>query len=74
MFLTSPAGWSASPDWRRPKRNREPDPGTLAWMRFGRYSNGQITIADRAGLEAAACEYHCVVAREFKHLLDVAWR
>ena len=34
-----------------------------------RYSNGQITVIDRAGLEAAACECHGVVAREFERLL-----
>ena len=34
-----------------------------------RYSNGQITITDRGGLEAAACECHDVVAREFQRLL-----
>ena len=39
-----------------------------------RYSNGQITIMDRAGLEAAACECHGVVAREFQRLLGVVWR
>ena len=34
-----------------------------------RYSNGQIKITDRAGLEAVACECHGVVAREFQRLL-----
>ena len=34
-----------------------------------RYSNGEIKITDRAGLEAAACECHGVVAREFERLL-----
>ena len=35
-----------------------------------RYNSGRITIMDRAGLEAAACECHGVVAREFQRLLD----
>jgi CRP-like cAMP-binding protein len=39
-----------------------------------RYGNGQITITDRAGLEAAACECHGVVAREFQRLLGPARR
>jgi CRP-like cAMP-binding protein len=34
-----------------------------------RYSSGRITITDRAGLEAASCECHGVVAREFQRLL-----
>ena len=38
-----------------------------------RYSNGQITITDRAGLEAAACECHGAVAREFERLLGPDW-
>ena len=37
-----------------------------------RYSNGQITITDRAGLEAAGCECHGVVAREYRRLLSAA--
>ena len=37
-----------------------------------RYGNGQMTITDRAGLEAAACECHGVVAREFQRLLGAA--
>ncbi len=40
---------------------------------FIRYSNGQITITDRAGLEAAACECHGVVVQEFQRLLDTTW-
>ena len=39
-----------------------------------RYGNGQITITDRAGLEAAACECHGVVHREFVRLLGPARR
>ncbi len=34
-----------------------------------RYSNGHITVTDRAGLEAAACECHGVVVSEFQRLL-----
>ena len=34
-----------------------------------RYGNGQITVTDRAGLEAAACECHAAVAGEFRRLL-----
>ena len=33
------------------------------------YAHGRITILDRAGLEAAACECHGVVKREFDRLL-----
>ncbi len=34
-----------------------------------RYGNGHITITDRDGLEAAACECYGVVAQEFSRLL-----
>ena len=37
-----------------------------------RYGNGHITVTDRAGLEAAACECHGVVTGEFKRLLGAA--
>lgn len=37
-----------------------------------RYGSGQITILDRPGLEAAACECHGVVCREFRRLLGHA--
>ena len=33
-----------------------------------RYGSGHITITDRAGLEAAACECHGAVTREFERL------
>ncbi len=36
------------------------------------YANGRITVTDRAGLEAAACECHGAVAREFERLLGGA--
>jgi len=39
-----------------------------------RYSNGHMTITDRAGLESAACECHGAVAREFQRLLGPDWR
>ena len=38
-----------------------------------RYSNGRITVTDRAGLEAAACECHGVVVGEFQRLLGTVW-
>ena len=34
-----------------------------------RYGHGQITVLDRAGLEAAACECHGAVRRQFDKLL-----
>ena len=34
-----------------------------------RYGNGRITVTDRPGLEATACECHAVVRREFERLL-----
>ena len=37
------------------------------------YSNGRITVTDRAGLEAAACECHGTVVREFQRLLGTTW-
>ena len=36
-----------------------------------RYGHGQITVLDRAGLEAAACECHGAVRRQFEKLLGV---
>ena len=39
-----------------------------------RYSSGHMMITDRAGLEAAACECHGTVAREFQRLLGPDWR
>ncbi len=39
-----------------------------------RYSSGQMTITDRAGLEAAACECHGVVSREFQRLIGFSGR
>ena len=36
-----------------------------------RYGHGQITVLDRAGLEAAACECHGAVRRQFDKLLGV---
>ena len=34
-----------------------------------RYGSGEITVVDRAGLEAAACECHGVVRRQYQKLL-----
>lgn len=34
-----------------------------------RYANGAITVVDRSGLEAAACECHGVVKRQYRKLL-----
>ena len=39
-----------------------------------RYGSGHITVTDRAGLEAAACECYGAVAREFQRLLGPTWR
>ena len=39
-----------------------------------RYVNGRITVTDRAGLEAAACECYGTVAREFQRLLGPGHR
>jgi CRP-like cAMP-binding protein len=36
-----------------------------------RYAHGHITVTDRAGLEAAACECHAVVRRQSDKLLGV---
>ena len=37
-----------------------------------RYGNGEITVVDRPGLEAAACECHGVVRRQYQRLLGLA--
>lgn len=37
-----------------------------------RYGNGHITVTDRAGLEATACECHSTVTQEFQRLLGAA--
>ncbi len=34
-----------------------------------RYGSGEITVVDRPGLEAAACECHGVVRRQYQKLL-----
>jgi hypothetical protein len=36
---------------------------------FIRYHRGRITVADRAGLESAACSCYAVIRREFDRLL-----
>jgi hypothetical protein len=37
-----------------------------------RYGHGQITVLDRTGLEAAACECHGAVRRQFEKLVGAA--
>ena len=37
------------------------------------YTRGRITVRDRDGLEAAACECYLLVAAEFDRLLDGRW-
>jgi CRP-like cAMP-binding protein len=41
----------------------------LQQARIIRYGSGRISILDRAGLEASACECHGVITREFDRLL-----
>jgi CRP-like cAMP-binding protein len=43
--------------------------GALQKAGFIHYEKGRIQMADRAGLEAAACECHFIVRREFDRLL-----
>jgi CRP-like cAMP-binding protein len=45
----------------------------LQEARIIRYGGGRISILDRAGLEAAACECYGVVTREIERLLGVAF-
>jgi hypothetical protein len=35
------------------------------------YAHGRVTVLDRAGLEAASCECHGAVARQFERLLGI---
>jgi CRP-like cAMP-binding protein len=44
--------------------------GTLQKAGLIRYGNGRMTVTDRPGLEAAACECYGTVRREFHRLLD----
>jgi CRP-like cAMP-binding protein len=37
---------------------------------FIRYQRGRITVADRKGLESAACNCYAVIRREFDRLLE----
>jgi CRP-like cAMP-binding protein len=48
--------------------------GALKLQRAGliQYARGRITVLDRKGLEARACECYAVVAREYERLLPVA--
>jgi CRP-like cAMP-binding protein len=43
--------------------------GALQRAGYIRYDQGHIWVTDRAGLEAAACECHFIVGREFERLL-----
>jgi CRP-like cAMP-binding protein len=44
--------------------------GALQRAGYVHYERGRIQVTDRAGLEAAACECHFIVRREFERLLD----
>jgi CRP-like cAMP-binding protein len=44
--------------------------GALQRAGLIRYTRGRVTVLDRAGLEAVACECHRVVRAEFDRLLD----
>jgi CRP-like cAMP-binding protein len=43
--------------------------GSLQKSGFIRYEQGRIRITDRRGLEAAACECHSIVRREYERLM-----
>ena len=43
--------------------------GALQRAGYIQYEQGRIRVADRLGLEAAACECHFIVRREFERLL-----
>ena len=43
--------------------------GSLQKSGFIRYDQGRIRITDRRGLEAAACECHAIVRREYERLM-----
>ena len=43
--------------------------GALQRAGYVHYEKGRIRVTDRAGLEAAACECHSIVRREFDRLL-----
>ena len=44
--------------------------GTLQREGFISYSRGVISVTDRSGLEATACECYGVITREFDRLLE----
>jgi hypothetical protein len=46
--------------------------GALQKAGLVRYGNGRMLIVDRPGLEAAACDCHGTVRREFERLLGPA--
>ncbi len=46
--------------------------GALQRAGYVHYEKGRIRVTDRAGLEAAACECHSIVRREFERLLGLA--
>lgn len=49
--------------------------GKLQRGGFVRYRRGHITVLERSGLEAGACECYAVVKKEFARLLsDVRYR
>jgi CRP-like cAMP-binding protein len=48
--------------------------GVLQKAGFISYERGRVRIADRTGLEAAACECHGIVRREFARLLGISSR
>jgi CRP-like cAMP-binding protein len=43
--------------------------GALQKAGYVHYEQGRVQVTDRAGLEAAACECHFIVRREFERLL-----
>ena len=45
--------------------------GVLQKLGAIRYTHGQMTVLDRAGLEAAACECYGVVQEQFDELLGI---
>lgn len=48
--------------------------GTLQSAGFITYSRGNVHIADRAGLESAACECYAVTTQEYKRIFAEPFR